>query len=482
MEDHPLIRETKRECMEDYWDLPGLLHVLKGIQTGRIRIREIHRKEPSPMSLPLRRAAESMLLYDYFPSTRNIGAAVVEALTEMQKIKPAAEQLARASERKKQPEDERQLHSLLMMEGDLVAGELDLPVEWFETLARQGRAAYIEPGLWIAEEQRDVYAAAFGISKDHDKSDTERALFFDDRDVSGGRPPKPFDDIEKSDADRAQLLVDMAESDPAWESARKGILRRLLRYRGAHEPEMAADRYCIPVSEAEYILNALLSGGEAVYENGLYYHADLYEYARNETIRARRRQAKTQPPQAYAALLANRLRISAPSGEQLNAALSSLMNRAFPPAQWEGALLPARVNHYRPALLDTLLTGGEWFWRLTNENGAFALSFSTADEIDWDFDLSAFAEALNGGEKQIYEILLKRGASFVTALPAMLDGETAGGEASRDETLDGAESADPNRRSGTTAPGTASPPGKIPVHDGKGFGAGGQLHPGAAVA
>ena len=46
----------------------------------------------------------------------------------------------------------RSLHSLLMMEGDLEAGELDIPAEWLDTLARQGLACYVEPGIWIAAE------------------------------------------------------------------------------------------------------------------------------------------------------------------------------------------------------------------------------------------------------------------------------------------------------------------------------------------
>ena len=36
----------------------------------------------------------------------------------------------------------------LMAEGDLAAGEMDVPVEWLTRLAEQGRARYIEPGLW----------------------------------------------------------------------------------------------------------------------------------------------------------------------------------------------------------------------------------------------------------------------------------------------------------------------------------------------
>jgi ATP-dependent Lhr-like helicase len=37
-----------------------------------------------------------------------------------------------------------------------------VPVAWFESLAEQGRALYVEPGLWIAAEHEAEYASAFG--------------------------------------------------------------------------------------------------------------------------------------------------------------------------------------------------------------------------------------------------------------------------------------------------------------------------------
>lgn len=58
------------------------------------------------------------------------------------------------------PENEEELHSLLMMEGDLEAGELDIPADWLEALARQGLACYVEPGIWIAAEHEDEYMRA----------------------------------------------------------------------------------------------------------------------------------------------------------------------------------------------------------------------------------------------------------------------------------------------------------------------------------
>jgi len=333
LEEHPIMRETKRECLEDYWDLSGVEYVLTGIRSGAIQVREVFLDRPSPMSLPLRRQAEATLMYEYAPTPSGIHIAAAEALAQSQMIVPAPEQLQRVSERGRMPEDAGQLHSLLMIEGDLMAGELDVPVGWLEALARQGRVCYIEPGLWTAAEQAAEYAAA----------------------------------LEQEDR-----------------MARERIVRRVLRYRGAQSPEQIAERYFWPEPVAQALLASLGEQGSAVLDGEVYYHAELYDRARRETVQSRRRQVKTLPPQRYAALMASRQRIAAPPAEQLAAALRSLRDRSYPPALWETVLLPSRVSGYRPALLDTLLAQGGLFWRLSSAG----LSFHQYEDIDWDADLS----------------------------------------------------------------------------------------------
>ena len=366
--EHPLIRETKRECLEDHWDLQGVEYILSGIQSGSIQVREIFLEKPSPLSLPLRRQTEATMMYDYTPTPMGIHIAAEEALEEAQMIPPSPEQLASVSERRRLPEDEKQLHSLLMIEGDLAAGELAIPIEWLELLAQKERVKYIEPGLWIAAEHADKYAAAF------------------------------------EGADR---------------QARLQIVLRLLRYRGAWSPEMLAERYLWMEKTAGDLLSELCEEGSAVESDGLYYHAELYNLARRETIKSRRRQIQTLPSERYAALLTNRVRITAPPMEQLEKALGQLSGRPYPPAWWESVLLPSRVGGYRPELLDSLLAQGNLFWHMTEDR---ELSFHRYEEIDWEEDRSTVSDTLDGNEKVIYEALLKRGASFMQRLSDLIEG------------------------------------------------------------
>jgi ATP-dependent Lhr-like helicase len=395
-ENHPLMRETRRECLEDYWDLDGVERLLNAVRAGTVRVRELYLEIPSPMSFLLRRQTEAAMMYDYAPTPRGLQAAVEEDLKHA--IAPDAEQLALSSSRAKVPEDENQLHTLLMIEGDITSDDniagisaRDISAvsptpgsapasgkaaegpgvlyEWLEALERREQVKYVEPGLWIAAEHAEEY---------------ENALMHHDAE------------------------------------ARQHLVRRLLRYRGAQSPELIAERYLWTEREASGILDALCAAGDAISYDGLYYHAKLFEKARLETIKARRRQIRTQPTERYAALLASRVHVPGTPPERLEAAVKALAGLSYPPAVWENVLLPARVDNYRPELLDALLGSGKYFWRI----GPDGLSFHAYDDIDWDADPTDTGLGLEGNEKHVYDALQKRGASFAQRLVELTDGES----------------------------------------------------------
>jgi len=365
--EHPLVRETTRECLEEYWDIAGMEEVLHGIASGQIQVREIYTEKPSPMSLQIRRQAEADLLYQYYPVSARVVKNAQDAVDMAHLIEPAPE-LLRPYERTRLPEDEAHLHSLLMMEGDVTAGEVDVPGAWFATLARQGRAKYVEPGLWIAAENEAEYTSALQTN------DTE---------------------------------------------AQKRLARRLLRYRGAQTAESLAERYFLSMDAAEAILTALCDEKAAIAANGAFYHAELYDRARRDTIYARRKEQTTLPAERYAALLAFRLRIPAPPAEQLAAAVRSLTGKALIPSQLEEILLPARVQGYRPAMLDTLLAQGEVVWRLVpDDDGHVRLTFAPYAQLDWDAEPAAPPDDMEG--QVVFDALVKRGASFSQGLYSLL--------------------------------------------------------------
>ena len=382
--EHPLIRETTRECMEQFWDVQGTQEVLELIRCGQIVVREVYTETASPMSLPLQWSQEAAVMYDYAPTPRGIHTAVEEALRmEKELLLPGSQELAQSQDRNKLPQNEKQLHSLLMTEGDLTAGDLEIPVEWLEILEREGRTFYLEQGLWIAAEHHEDYQKA----------------------------------LEENDRE-----------------SRLTILRRMLRYRGGANARQTAARYGWNAETAEDLLQELCSRGEAVChmdvktdpqkESAIYYHAQLYKRARTKTLKNRREEISTCPPAAYASLLLSRINRTAPPQEALSYALLSLAGTPFPAASWEEQLLPQRVKGYRENLLDNLLAKGEYFWHMKDGK----IQFDRTEEISWEETPAACAELSTGilSEKEhlIIEALSRRGASFMQALNNVLPDES----------------------------------------------------------
>ena len=370
---HPLVRETLRECLEDYLDLNALIEVLENVRSGRVAVLELRVDKPSPMALPMRRQAEAELMYDYAPLPASAVRASEEALEAALSggVTPDPALLREAGRRRRSPENADQLHALMMTEGDCLPGELDAPMEWTEALRRAGRVERIWPGLWIpAEQAADYRLAATG------------------------------------DAD-----------------SREAILRRCLRHRGPQDARSASERYGWDAEDCEALLKGLVEEGAAVADGGLYYHARVYASARRMTVLERRRAVRTLPPERYAALLARGLRAPGRPDDQLRHAIEALLDRPFPVRQWEERLLPARVNGYRPAMLDALLGEGEFYWRIEPEG----LAFHRVEDIDWDAPPLCRGEAAapEGEEQAVLEALERRGASFAAALSGLSRGRPA---------------------------------------------------------
>lgn len=369
---HPLIRETRRECLEEYWDMEGVETVLRDIRSGRIAVREVHAEVPSPMSLPLQWQVEAAEMYEYSPVTEGVRQAAYEELKYTAGLKPGEEELAKVHHFQRKPKDAMQLYSLLQMEGDLLAeelaaGEEGIPYEWLEELVQKELAVYIEPGLWIAAEQQEEY---------------ERAL-----------------------------------TDGETEAA-CGIVRRLLYYRGPKTVLDIQERYLTADGFVEQILGLLCEQKEAVEAEGVFYHARLYDRARKATIQTMRLKARTCPSYRYAALAADRMTLGVPWEEQLEYTLKQYCGRYFPAAAWENIIFARRVKGYQEQMLDRVLAKGEYFWRMKPGSG---LCFLNYDDIDWEADVLSADADLDGPKLAVCKELLKRGAAFPKPLFRLLE-------------------------------------------------------------
>lgn len=381
IEDHPLIRETRRECMQELWDAEGVRELLCDIRAGVVQVREIYTETPSPMSLPLQWAQEAAVMYDYAPTPRGVHTAVEDALRAQEKLlQPGSKELLQIQEnvllREKLPKDEWQLHALLMTEGDLAAGELEIPVEWLESLAQSGRALYLEQGLWIAAEEAEQYDVAL--------------------------------------AGREQC------------SEQLRIIRRMLRYRGAADASQIAQRYGWQLTFTEALLDELCQREEVVKQDDKYYHAELYRRAQIRALKNRREEIQTCPAQAYAALMLSHMESGAPADECLRSLLKRYAGLTLPVSYWEDILFPRWVNNYRGEKLDACLAEGELFWHMEGKGG---LRFDLQEEIDWDLESDSLKSGdieyeLSEKEQVVYQTLQRRGASFMQSLNGVLGSES----------------------------------------------------------
>lgn len=422
--EHPLMRETRRECMNQLWDVAGVRELLEKIQAGEIRVREIYTDTASPMSLPLQWSQEAAVMYDYAPTPRGIHAAVEEALRqetllrqEKDLVSPGDRELAQVQERRPLPQDEKQLHTLLMTEGDLTAGELEIPVEWLELLAREERALYLEPGLWIAAEQREAYEEALASAKSGAASDIARRMLRYRGGATAGQVARRYGWAEE---EARWVLEELCRKEEAVARQEPGLVEKA-GVSGKLREETAAGQQEPRLVEKTGLLEEQRGGTAAEDLETVYYHAQLYRRARVRTLKNRREEIVTCPPENYAALLLSRIQREAPAEETLRDALRSFAGTALPAAAWEEVVLPARVRGYREGILDTLLAGGEYFWHM-EENGR--LVFDAVEEIDWEREPQIPWEELSDREKRVAETLQRRGASFAQALSHVLDGES----------------------------------------------------------
>lgn len=365
--DHPLLWEANRECRQDLCDAGALHRLLKSVKSGETRVREVHLPVPSPMALPLRRQVEAEMMYVYSPIPSAAVRMAQQDAEQAALVVPDEGTFALAYERPPVG-SVQELHSRLMTEGDLLPDEPGAHTEWLEQLSDEGRAVFIDPGLWIAAEEQALYEQAFSADID----------------------------------------------------ALCRIARRCMRFRGPHSAETLAQRYCIGASLAAEVIGRLESAQTIRPAGGLYVHKDIFANAQRATVRLRRDQIITQPPEKLAALLARDLVASGPAAEQLEAAMQALSGVYMPAEQWEGALLPARVTGYKPLLLDRTLSSGDVIWHIVQrENKPWLAFFCAADEGD------AFTQTdaqLSEDEQAILRVLERGGAMFAQRIGARLNG------------------------------------------------------------
>jgi ATP-dependent Lhr-like helicase len=160
--DQPLVRQTIHDCLADAMDVEGLERVLRGIESGAIRVLARDLTQPSPLALEVLSARPYAYLDDAPLEERRtqavmsrpwLGAEDAAGLARLD-----AEAIARVREEAwPEPGNADELHDALVSLGFVAAAEAAAREswgEWLGALARQRRVTQ----LWAGEAQLLVAA------------------------------------------------------------------------------------------------------------------------------------------------------------------------------------------------------------------------------------------------------------------------------------------------------------------------------------
>ncbi len=174
--DHPLVRQTIADCLNDAMDIEGLERLLRRIEAGEIRIVSRDLTEPSPLALEVLSARPYAYLDDAPLEERRTQAVMgrrwlaPEAASELGRLD--AEAIARVREEAwPDATNADELHDALMWLGFLADAEAQARpswLDWLTALAQQLRVARLDTpaaSFWIAAERLPQFRALWPSAK-----------------------------------------------------------------------------------------------------------------------------------------------------------------------------------------------------------------------------------------------------------------------------------------------------------------------------
>jgi ATP-dependent Lhr-like helicase len=349
--DHPLVRETMGDCLNEAMDIEGLKALVRRFEEGTVHLHFVDTVEPSVLAHEILNGAP----FTYLDEDTEIGERRSRAVPlrrglpveprELGRLDPDAIERVR-DEATPEVRDADELHDLLL---SLVAVRpRDNWGENFETLVTTGRAFEVHTAaadvLWAATERRADVEALF-----------PGAGFVPDHPLPPGLTP----------------VLDAAAAD----EAAVALIRGHLDVSGPVTVDDLAAATGLSPSSVTIALEALRGRGFAV--------AGAFEPARGEQWCARRllarihgytrerRRAEVRPisQEEWQDFLQSWLHATPATRRHGRAGLAEVIEQLqgfeWPAGEWE-RLFAERVEPYRPEWLDDLCLSGEVLWgRLT---------------------------------------------------------------------------------------------------------------------
>jgi len=349
--DFPVTLEAARECLQDVFDLPGLVGLMREIAGRKVRLVEAETPRPSPFArsllfgyvgaflyegdAPLAERRAAALALDSTLLGELLGRVDLRELLDPTVVTESESQLQWLTAARR-PRDAEDVAELLRLLGDLSPAELTargVDLSWLEALTRRAIAVRIAgEERWIGVEDAARYRDALGVA----------------------------------------LPVGVAEAylepvaDPLGD-----LVARYARTHGPFAAATCAARFGLGVFVVEQTLKRLSATGRVVSgefspggAGSEWCDAEVLRLLRRRSLAALRREIEPVPPRVLAAFLPRWHQIggNARGVDALAAAIEQVQGVAAPASAWERLILPARVADFAPPQLDELCAGGEVLW------------------------------------------------------------------------------------------------------------------------
>ena len=406
----PVLLETYRECLRDFFDMPALVGTLTDLRSRKIRIATVDSDTPSPFA--------ASLLFTYVASFIYDGDA------------PLAERRAQAL-----AVDQSQLRELL---GDAELREL-LDADSMDAVERQLQR--LDPKFHVKTTD-GIHDLLLAIGDLTEADITRRSALTDNQSAVAGlvaarrilplRIAGEARLVAVEDAARFRdglgipLPVGLPES--LLQPVRDPLGDLALRYARTHAPFPAADfaaRFGVSVPAAEELLIALASDGRLV-EGEFRPGGTRREWTDGGVLRMLRRRSlarlrhEVEPvDQAVLGRFATAWQGIVRRRQGADALLDvveQLQGAPLPASILETEILPARLDRYDPSQLDAVTAAGEVVWvgveSLGERDGRISLYL--ADHLARLLPPHGLAQVPEADEREtkVLEYLSRHGASF----------------------------------------------------------------------
>ncbi|HEY9470657.1 MAG TPA: ATP-dependent helicase [Propionibacteriaceae bacterium] len=358
----PIVLETMRECLNDVFDLDGLLDVQRQLASRSVRIVEVETKEPSPFA--------RSLLFGY------VGAFVYEGDVPLAERKAAALSL-----------DATLLAELLGKDG--IKQLLDAGV--IASVEADLQCLSAEKQVTTPEQMFDLLRTAGPFTRLELAArsvpglDVARAvdILLDDRRVvelriAGREMLAIVEDIPRL-RDGLGIPIPPGVAATFTEAATHPIDDLVLRWARTHGPfviSSVAERYGLGRAVVESACDGLVNSGtlvagsfvdltgEAANERRQYCHSRVLALIKRRTLALLRKGVEPVEQVAFARFLAEWQGVGsgARGVDAVLGAIEQLSGYPVPASAVESMILPARIANYAPAMLDELTAAGEIYW------------------------------------------------------------------------------------------------------------------------